>query len=208
MMLIGQYDSPFTRRVAITMRCYNLPFEHNRWSVFGNADELSQVNPLIRVPTLVLDNGEPLIETAAIIDYLDGLVPPDKRLSPQSQPARYLDQRIVSMASGISDMAVRLFYEVKLHSTPSESFVVRITRQLMGALQWLEQDRTRRAGDSWFGGSMTQADIAVTCTMQHLVQSHPHIGPLEKYPALQAHCSRHEALPLFREISQPFIPPT
>jgi glutathione S-transferase len=87
--LIGQYDSPFTRRVGVTLTLYGLAFEHSTWSVFGNADELAAVNPLIRVPTLVLDTGEALIETAAIIDYLDSLVPPATRLLPQKQPERY-----------------------------------------------------------------------------------------------------------------------
>jgi glutathione S-transferase len=111
MILIGQYDSPFTRRIGITLRLYTLVFEHRPWSVFGNADALAAVNPLIRVPTLVLDTGEALIETAAIIDYLDGLVVPERRLLPPSQPERYRDLNIISLASGISDMAVRLFYE-------------------------------------------------------------------------------------------------
>ena len=208
MMLIGQYDSPFTRRVGITMRCYGMDFDHNTWSIFGNADELSKINPLIRVPTLVLDSGEMLIETAAIIDYLDSQVPEGKRLSPQTQPARFLDQRIVSMASGISDMAVRLFYEVQLHDKPSQDYVNRITRQLTGALQWLEKERALHKGETWFGGAMSQADIAVTCALKHLSQSHPAVGDLARYPALRSHCAHFEAQAVFKDISQEFIPPT
>ncbi len=62
MILIGQYDSPFVRRVAIAMRLYGLPFEHKPWSTFGDRDRLAEFNPLSRVPTLVLDNGEVAIE--------------------------------------------------------------------------------------------------------------------------------------------------
>jgi glutathione S-transferase len=207
MELIGQFDSPFTRRVGIVMRCYGIPFEHNKWSVFGNADELSQVNPLIRVPTLVLDNGTALIETSAIIDYLDSLVEVEKRLTPQTQPARFLNQRIVSMASGVSDMAVRLFYEQRLHKQPSRVFVERITKQLEGALNWLENDRASRGSETWFGGNMTLADIAVTCTMRHLVEAHPTVGDMSRYPALAKHCVTFEAMSVFNEISQPFIAP-
>ncbi len=207
MQLIGQYDSPFTRRVAIAMRCYKMAFEHNKWSVFGNAEELSKVNPLIRVPTLVLDDGTALIETSAIIDYLDSCVAPEARLTPQSQPARYLDQRIVSMASGVSDMAVRLFYEERLHKQPSRVFVARITRQLAGAMVWLENDRAPRSGETWFGGGMTMADVAVTCTLRHLGEAHPQIGDLTRYPALKKQCAGFEAMPVFNEISQPFIAP-
>jgi glutathione S-transferase len=206
MELIGQFDSPFARRVGITLRLYGIAFTHNRWSVFGNADELSQVNPLIRVPTLMLDDGEALIETSAIIDYLDSLVPPDKRLLPQTNPSRLQALKVVSMASGVSDMAVRLFYEQQLHATPSEVFVARITKQLVGALDWLESGRAARTGETWFD-ALTQADIAVTCSLRHLRESHPALVPQGQYPALDKHCKVFEAKPVFAEISQRFIPP-
>jgi len=66
-ILIGQYDSPFVRRVAIAMRLYGLAFEHRPWSVFGDAEKLREVNPLMRVPALVLNTGEVLIESFAIL---------------------------------------------------------------------------------------------------------------------------------------------
>jgi glutathione S-transferase len=58
MFLIGQYDSPFVRRVAIALRLYGLPFEHRPWSTFGDADKIAPYNPLRRVPTLVLDSAD------------------------------------------------------------------------------------------------------------------------------------------------------
>ncbi len=71
MILIGQYDSPFTRRVAIALKLYGLAFEHRPWSTFGDADKIAPFNPLRRVPTLVFEDGEVLIESTAILDYLD-----------------------------------------------------------------------------------------------------------------------------------------
>ena len=62
MILIGQYDSSYVRRVGIALRLYAIPFEHRPWSIFGDAEQLQQVNPLIRVPTLILDDGESLID--------------------------------------------------------------------------------------------------------------------------------------------------
>jgi glutathione S-transferase len=207
MKLIGQYDSPFTRRVGITMTLYGLSFEHSTWSVFGNADELAAVNPLIRVPTLVLHTGEALIETSAIIDYLDLHVAPDQRLLPQTQPQRYRAQQVVAMASGVSDMAVRLFYEQRLHDKPSESFVGRVRKQLAGALSWLENSRQQNPGGTWFGGGMTQADIAVTCMFRHLTECHPDIAPKGRYPTLDAHCHVFESETVFQNISQQFVAP-
>jgi glutathione S-transferase len=200
MILIGQYDSPFTRRIGITMSVYDLTFEHRPWSVFGNSDELGAVNPLIRVPTLVLESGEALIETAAIIDYLDGLVPPENRLLPQRQPDRYRTQNTVSLASGISDMAVRLFYEQRLHDEPSKTYVARLTRQIEQTLTVLEARPVAH-------GPMTQADIAITCMFRHLSECHPAIAVKEHYPAIEKHCAVYESQQHFIDISQPFIAP-
>jgi glutathione S-transferase len=200
MKLIGQYDSPFTRRVGITMTLYDLPFEHSTWSVFGNADELAAVNPLIRVPTLVLDSGEALIETSAIIEYLDSLVAPERRLLPQRQPERYRVQQVVSLASGVSDMAVRLFYELRLHDVPSAAYVARLTRQIEQTLTALDQ----RVPNS---GAMTLADIAITCMYRHLSECHPHIVTNGRYPTLEMHSAKHEGQQVFIDVSQPFVAP-
>ena len=88
MFLIGQYDSPFVRRVAIAMRLYGIAFEHRPWSTFGDADKIAPYNPLRRVPTLVLDSGEALIESTAILDYLDETVGPDRAMLPARGEAR------------------------------------------------------------------------------------------------------------------------
>ena len=76
MILIGQYDSPFVRRVAIAMRLYGLAYEHRPWSTFGDADKLAAFNPLRRVPTLVLAPARspltPLTEQVLIRDSIPG----------------------------------------------------------------------------------------------------------------------------------------
>src|SRR4051812_35521702 len=84
MILIGQYDSPFVRRVAIALRLYGLPFEHRPWSTFAEGDKIAPYNPLRRVPTLVLDDGDALIESAMILDYLDDRAGPEKALIARS----------------------------------------------------------------------------------------------------------------------------
>ncbi|HEX9294282.1 MAG TPA: glutathione S-transferase N-terminal domain-containing protein [Polyangiaceae bacterium] len=77
MILIGQYDSPFVRRVAIAIRFYGMQYEHRPWSVFADADKIVQFNPLRRVPTLVLDWGEVLVESSAIIDTIGEWIGPN-----------------------------------------------------------------------------------------------------------------------------------
>ena len=117
MFLIGQYDSPFVRRVAIAMRLYGMPFEHRPWSTFSNADKIAPYNPLHRVPTLVLDNGEALIESAAILDYLDEAVGPEKAMLPSRGEARRRQLRLCALATGLGDKAVSLVYERVLRFT-------------------------------------------------------------------------------------------
>ncbi len=115
MILIGQYDSPFVRRVGIALRLYGLPFEHRPWSVFGDAKKIRPYNPLTRVPTLVLDDGLALVESHGILDYLDGLVAAERRLFPVTEPARHRAVRTAGLAMGFAEKAVSLFYELKLH---------------------------------------------------------------------------------------------
>src|SRR5438045_9503671 len=110
MILIGQYDSPFVRRVAIALRLYGLPFEHRPWSTFGDAEKIAPYNPLRRVPTLVLDSGEALIESMAILDYLDDRVGPGKAMIAARRPERYRALRICALATGAVDKGVTLLY--------------------------------------------------------------------------------------------------
>lgn len=208
MILIGQYDSPFVRRVAIALTLYGLPFEHRPWSTYGDADRIRPYNPLTRVPTLVLDDGEVLIESHCILDHLDGLVPADRRMFPAAEPARHRALKIASLATGLADKAVSLFYERRLHREVSDVWVDRCRAQISGVLAALEADRAGRVGDHWFGGRIGHADIAVATALRFLAEAHPGLVSMADYPALGAHAARLEALPAFRTIMQPFIPPS
>ena len=207
MILIGQYDSPFVRRVGIALTHYGMAYEHRPWSVFGDADSIRAYNPLVRVPTLVLADGAVVIETHAILDWLDSLVPPDRVLLPAAQPARRQALKAITLATGIADKAVSLFYEKRLHEQVSDVWVERCRGQILGAITALEQDRAARTGDFWFGGRIGHADIAVAATLRFLGEAHPDLAPLAGYPALAADAARLEAMPVFQQISQPFIPP-
>jgi glutathione S-transferase len=88
MILVGQYDSPYVRRVAVSLRLLGFGYEHDTRSVFADFDALRQVNPVGRIPSLVLDDGEVLIDSAAILDWLDRAVGPERALLPHDGPAR------------------------------------------------------------------------------------------------------------------------
>jgi glutathione S-transferase len=207
MLLIGQYDSPFVRRVAIAMRIYGIAFEHEPWSSFGDADKIRAYNPLTRVPTLVLDSGEVLIESHAMLDYLDGLMPQARRLFPVSGADRYRAIKIAALACGAGDKGVSLFYELRLHEHRSQLWVDRCRAQISGALHELEHSRSQLATPWWFGENFGHADIAVACVWRLLGEAHRGLVDPSAYPALQAHCANLEATPVFQEISQRFIAP-
>jgi glutathione S-transferase len=207
MILIGQYDSPFVRRVGIALAHYGIQFEHRPWSVFRQTEQIKAFNPMIRVPTLVLDDGEALLESHAILDYLDSLVAPEQALYPREEPARRQALRVASLACGMGEKAVAMFYEKAFHDPVAESWVARCRDQITGVLRTLEADRALRQTPYWFGDRLGHADIAVAAAIRFVVESHPGLITLADFPAVAAHCARMEALPVFQQIAQPFIPP-
>ena len=88
MILIGMFDSPFVRRVGISMNVLRMPFEHRNWSVGKDFELIRQFNPLGRVPALVQPDGDTLIDSAAILDFLDEAAGPERALLPHSGEPR------------------------------------------------------------------------------------------------------------------------
>lgn len=207
MILIGQFDSPFVRRVGVALRLYGLAFEHRPWSSFGDAEALAHYNPLRRVPTLVLDDGEVLIESGAILDYLDELVGPERALIARGGAERRRALKVCALGTGLADKAVSLFYERALHTATSDTWTQRCSTQIAGVLDALEADRAGRPAPWWFGDALTHADIAVGCALRFVSEAHPGVFDAARWPALAAHTARCEALAAFQEIQQPFIPP-
>lgn len=204
MILIGQYDSPFVRRVGIALTLYGMAFEHRPWSSFGDADRLRAFNPLTRVPTLVLDDGFVLVDSHMMLDYLDGLV--DAPLFPRAEPARHRVLKVAALACGLADKAVSLFYERALHEVISPAFDARCRAQIGAVLAALEADFATRAGPYWFG-ALSHADIAVACAWRFVTEAHPGVIDLTALPHLQELTAELEASPAFQACYQPFLPP-
>lgn len=204
MILIGQYDSPFVRRVGIALRLYGLPFEHRPWSVVGDFDRLLAINPTGSVPVLVLDDGTALIESKVILDHLDGMVPEDRHLWPADRLGAL---RLSGFAMQLGDRLVSLFYERRLHAQVSEVLQGRRERQIAETLAMLERERAALSGDWWFGEKLTHADIALACVLCFLRGPLADLYEPGRYPALTAHAARAEDLPVFQEIFQPFVAP-
>lgn len=205
MILIGHYDSPFVRRVAIAMRLYGVSYEHRAWSVFSQAAEIAAYNPLKRVPTLVLEDGEVLIESAAILDWLDEVAGPEQALIAAHGPERRAALKACALASGLADKAVSLVYERAVHGRETPLWVERCRSQINGVLAALEADRAARTGSWWFGERLNHADIIVGCVLRFLGEAHPDAFRPADWPALSAHAAACEALPEFAAVVLPFF---
>lgn len=204
MILIGQYDSPFVRRVGIALTLYGLPFEHRPWSVFGDADKVQAVNPLLRVPTLVLDDGFVLTDSHMILDHIDTLV--DDPMFPRQEPARRIALKRAALATGLADKAVAAFYERRMHSTASEDWLARCRRQIAAVAAVLEADRAACPGP-WFGPRIGHEDVALACALRFTTDALVGMIDMGLYPALAAHCAGLEATAAFRAIFQPIAKP-
>jgi len=199
MILVGWLDSPFVRRVAVTMNHYAMPFERNPLSVVRDADELKKINPLVQVPALILDGngGEVLIESQIILDYLDEIAGPEKSLTPVDGPARRRVLKISAIAKGVGEKGVSLNFEKKYRKDDARSPRVsaRIKGQITSALEWLEELKP----DPWFtGAEMTQADVTAATCLTYIFNKHPEFFSKDDYPALAGLWDRAEALPAFQ----------
>ncbi|OYW82569.1 MAG: glutathione S-transferase [Asticcacaulis sp. 32-58-5] len=205
MILIGQYDSPFVRRIGIALTMYGIGFEHRPWSTFREGDKIAPYNPLRRVPVLVLDDGEVLIDSPTMIDYLDGQT--DRPLMAQTGAERRRALYLIALATGLADKAVSLFYEQAFHPTPSELWVDRCRLQITEGLKVLEAERAKLTAPFWFGDQPGHADIAVACALRFIAEAHDSLLDFSACPALARHHHACEALPVFQAVAQTFNPP-
>jgi glutathione S-transferase len=203
MILIGQYDSPYVRRTAVTLGLYGLEYEHRKWSVWGDAERIAEYNPLRRVPTLVLDDGSALVETFSIIDYLDELVGPERALLPERGPIRREGLRLTALATGLADKCVSLLYEQLFRPTPSQNWVHRCELQISETLAALERERARRTSLYFLGERPSHPDVMTTCAVRFVREAHPRLFEAAAYPALSANAQACESLPQFQRVLQP-----
>ena len=208
MILVGQFDSPFVRRVAVTLHHYHMPFTRNPLSVFRNVAEMRKINPLVRVPALILETGEVLIDSSAIIDHLDEMAGPARAMTPAHGPQRRKVLQSVVTATGTSEKAVALFFERLFHSDKhiNRDFEKRMQSQIEASLTKLESE----CGSPWFvDAHMTQADITIGCMLGHLKMRVPEAFPANKYPKLHRlsqHCEMREEFVKARPAADETVP--
>jgi len=199
MILTGQLDSPFVRRVAIALHIYGLPFEHNVISAYDDFGQLLALNPLGKVPALQLDDGTVLADSTLILDYLDRLAGADKSLLPTSLEVRTGLLAHMGVAAGLAEKAVE--FRTETVRRPPEKVepprVDRILAQIAAALDWLE---THTPAEGFIrDGEISHADIASTVAVTFIASKNAeHLGKGGKFAHLLAHTARCEALDPFK----------
>lgn len=210
MKLIGQFDSPFVRRVGIALRHYNLEFEHLPWSVFRDAELIATYNPLRRVPTLVLDDGNVLTETFVCLEYLDERCADENYtaskilLLPRSGRLRLEGLRLCALASGTADKAVSLAYEREVRESVSSRWSERCRKQIRETLERLDTELSTRTTDFVLSGNISHADIAISCAFTFIADAHPTFFSSGELPTIRSLVERCENRSEFASVYQAF----
>ncbi len=198
MTLVGMLDSPYVRRVAVSLKLMGLPFEHRALSVFQTFEAFRAVNPVVKAPSFVCDDGTVLMDSTLILDYLEAIAPPGRRLMPAEAGARCEALRLIGLALAACEKCVQIHYEKdrrppdKVHAP----WLARVTGQANAAFGELEPVVARAR--PWLQGErFNAADVALSCAWrfgQHYVAREV---PAASYRALVAYSQRAEALPEF-----------
>jgi glutathione S-transferase len=207
MKLVGILRSPYVRRTAVSLNAMGIPFELDAVPVFDKPELVTKYNPLTRVPALVLDDGEALIDSSVILDALDEMAGPAKRLTPASGAARRHVMKLVTVALGAVDKAVWSAYEYRFR--PEEKvhtpWVRHNDAQVIAGFTYLDAIAAKLGDSGWIAGTdkMSQADItaAVGFTFAKIVR--PNLGLDEKAPNMSKFTARCEALAPFKAAAIP-----
>jgi glutathione S-transferase len=197
--LIGTYRSPYARRVAAALISRGLPYEHEPVNGYRQFDIASRYNPVGKVPSLVLDDGEILIDSTLILDYLNELVP-SAPLIPADPRARRATLKLAAVGYGVAEQAIGLFAR---GSTAPASDVQRWRAQILGGLRAL--DEAAREGGSLRAKPLDVAAITAIVTVELLALLKQDLEVLPDIPALAALAAeQRDAAPFARTKPTPF----
>ena len=203
MRLIGMLDSPYVRRVAVSMRFMGLPFAHEPVSVFRHYDQFADINPVVKAPTLVTDDGVVLMDSTLILDHVERLAEPGRRLTPVAMPDHARSQRLIGLALAACEKSVQIVYERQLRPPEKlhQPWVERVHGQLLAAYGLLEAEIG--SGDELlFGERPMQADITLAVAWSFTLNMIPDLVSATDHPVLARFTARMEALPEF--VATPF----
>lgn len=195
MLLVGMLDSPYVRRAAVTGTLLGLEVEHRSVSVFRHMDEFRAINPLIKAPSLVTDDGTVISESLLIIQHFEDVA--GRSLRPVEGSARTRDLALTGIGIVAADKAVSVEYERKRPEAQRyQPWQERIVTQLHVALDLLDAAAAR--GELTAGPELLPCDIAAAIAWGFCRFVIPDYAPEERWPALSAQAKACEALDVFK----------
>jgi glutathione S-transferase len=197
MRLIGMLDSPYVRRVAVSLNFFGHPYAHDQVSVFRNYDLFSAINPVVKAPTFITEDGLTLMDSTLILEYLEARAPSERSLVPMIEGFGG-SQRIIGLALAACEKSVQIVYERTLRPEEKqhEPWLERVRGQLLAAYRLLEGEIAMRP--LWmFADRPMQADITTAIVWSFTQSVLPEIVAAEDYPAIAALSAKAEALPEF-----------
>lgn len=199
MQLVGLLDSPFVRRVAVSLLALRIPFEHRPVSVFRGFDTFRGLNPVVKAPTLVADDGTVLMDSSLILQYAEAAHGGGSLLP--AEPAALLRAlRVVGLALAACEKTAQIVYERGLRPPEKQHqpWVDRVAGQLNAAFAELEAEQRARPFDASGTRALGQAGISAAVAWHFTQQMLPEVVPAASGPALAALSAAAEALPEFR----------
>ena len=198
MQLIGLLDSPFVRRVAISLQLLELRFEHRPISVFRGFDAFHAINPVVKAPTLICNDGEVLLDSTLILEYAEALARP-RTLMPTRPQALQHALRLIGLSLAACEKTAQIVYERGLRPPEKyhEPWVARVRGQLLAAYGGLEQELLRRPLET-DEGRIDQASLTVAVAWTFTQHMLPEVVPVSDHPSLAAHAAAAERLAVFR----------
>ncbi|WP_210639206.1 glutathione S-transferase family protein [Pseudomonas sp. Tri1] len=197
MKLIGMLDSPYVRRVAISAKCLGIALEHESVSVFRHFEQFQRINPVVKAPSLVLDDGIVLMDSTLIIDYLEALAAPGKSLMPDDLAQRARSLRLLGLALAACEKSVQIYYERNLRPAEIQHapWVERVEGQLAAAYGMLEQELEKQPLST--DGSIDQAGITVAVAWSFTNLVVPDQVQGKAFPLISAFTAYAEGLEAF-----------
>jgi glutathione S-transferase len=196
MQLIGMLDSPYVRRVAVSLKVLGLPFDLDQVSVFRQFEKFSSINPVVKAPSLVTDDGVVLMDSNLILEHIAHLAP--RSLMPADRTTHEIALRQIGLAMAACDKTVSIIYE--RNQRPAEKqhqpWLDRVLGQLLQAYGALE----REASPDWFTGEeLMQPQITAAVAWYFTQHNIPELAKASEFPRLSVLSARAEQLAPFRE---------
>lgn len=195
MKLVGMLDSPYVRRVAISLELYGVDFVHEPLSVFSTYNAFARINPVVKAPTLVLDDGTVLMDSSLILDYLEALAPADRKLLAQPPAARAKDLQLLGLALAACEKSVQIVYEHNLRPAEKQHapWLDRVSGQLLAAYTLLDKHLSQADSEA-----LTQASLTVAVAWSFSQFTAASVVKADAFPHVQRHAERLEQHPAFK----------